>query len=233
MPSFTLHDRGVTAAMSSQIDACSGAIGLALLGRFRLMLADHEVTVPESAQRLLVLLALRGRPQTRMFLAGSLWPEKSDDRAAANLRSSLWRARLPGGQPLVVTSGSLVGLSSAVSLDIGEMEAAGWKLLAGSDAALPETRVRSLFFEELLPGWYDDWVILERERIGQIQRHFLEGLVDNLLEAQRYAEALDTALRLKAIDPGRERSQRVLIRVYEAEGSTLQAQRCRRECSVF
>jgi DNA-binding SARP family transcriptional activator len=207
-------------------DRRTGDVSLRLLGHFRLRYLDDEVTIPESAQRLLVLLALRARPQTRLFLAGNLWPEKTDERAAANLRSSLWRARIPDGPPLVVVKGSLLSLAPHVSVDVREMEDAGWALL--DQLALPALGDRrDLFFEELLPGWYDDWVILERERIGQLQLHFLEGLVDGLLALERYAEALDTALRLKAADPLRERSLRVLARVYDAEGSPHLAKRCR------
>ena len=37
---------------------------------------------------------------------------------------------------------------------------------------------------DLLPGWYDDWVIFERERIRQWLLHALEGLSRRLALVQ-------------------------------------------------
>jgi DNA-binding SARP family transcriptional activator len=85
---------------------------------------------------------------------------------------------------------------------------------------------RNRFLEDLLPGWYDDWVIFERERIFQLRMHFLEAFIDALVRAGRHAAALDTAFRLIAADPLRERSFAALSRVYEAEGSLHRARAC-------
>jgi two-component SAPR family response regulator len=71
----------------------------------------------------------------------------------------------------------------------------------------------------LLPGWYDDWVVLERERLAQLQARFLETLVTALVEVRELTHALDHAVRLVQADPLRERSQLCLLRVYAAEGS--------------
>lgn len=206
-------------------------VALHLLGGFQLFVDQRAVCITESVQRLLVFLALRQRPQKRLLVAGSLWPEKSDDRAAANLRSALWRSRVGGAPPLVIGQGSLISLSPLVEVDARHMEATGWALVKGQIASLVGGTVRELFFEDLLPGWYDDWVILERERLNQLRLHFLEALIAALLRGQRHAEALDAALRLVAIDPLRERSQTTLLRVYEAEGSLHQARQYRSACA--
>ena len=49
------------------------------------------VDVTPSAQRLLAFIALSPRGVDRAFLAFQLWPEHSEQRAKANLRSALWR----------------------------------------------------------------------------------------------------------------------------------------------
>lgn len=70
----------------------SCATSLSLLGEFRLGLPGaHHVPVSMGAQRLLVLLALRNRPVKRSVVAGTLWPEASQDRAYAALRAALAR----------------------------------------------------------------------------------------------------------------------------------------------
>jgi DNA-binding SARP family transcriptional activator len=154
-------------------------------------------------------------------VAGTLWPEKSEARACANLRSALWRAQRSDGSSPIIADGPLLRLSPAVELDTRTFETVGWSVVADPSVACCVDR--RLFFRELLPASYDDWVILERERLSLLGLHFLEATVDGLATAGRSAEALDTALRLVAADPLRERSQLLLIRVLVSEGSHLRA----------
>ncbi|HSK92553.1 MAG TPA: hypothetical protein VLA76_00690, partial [Candidatus Angelobacter sp.] len=69
------------------------AIRLHLLGSFRLTIGGTEASINHPAQRLLVLLALRRNRLLRSVAAGLLWLDLSEERAAANLRSVLWRLR--------------------------------------------------------------------------------------------------------------------------------------------
>jgi DNA-binding SARP family transcriptional activator len=104
------------------------------------------------------------------------------------------------------------------------MESHGWRLVEGRAAPALSREDGRQFFDDLLPGWYDDWVIFERERLSELRLHFIEALVDELLRARRNTEALDAALRLVAADPARPRSVTTLGRVYEAEGSERRAE---------
>jgi DNA-binding SARP family transcriptional activator len=89
-------------------------------------------------------------------------------------------------------------------------------------------------FDDLLPGWYDDWVLLERERLAELQVHVLDVLVDELSAAGDHSQAINLGLRLVALDPLRERSQLALIDAYLAEGSFGRAQRQHRAfCDVL
>ena len=203
---------------------CRGHACLNLLGGFSLLVDGAARDVPEGCQRLLVYLALRDRPQCRSVVAATLWPEKSDARASANLRSALWRLPAPDGFPLVACEGTTLQLAEHVEVDVRRAEAAGWALVRGDESVLGQLNT-SLFLGELLPGWYDDWVIFERERLAQLEFHFLEALSDLLLRADRIAEALDVALRLVAADPLREGSQRALLAVYRADRNVGQAYR--------
>lgn len=199
-------------------------ISLELLDGFRLTVGDEVVDVADSTQRLVALLALRDRPLCRSLVAGTLWPEKPDTRASANLRSSLWRLNGACRAPMVVCTGSSLMLSPEVSLDVADLEGQGWALVNGDTEAVAD-RVCDWFSKELLPGWYDDWVIIQRERLGQLQIHFLEALVHRLRERGDFARAIDQAMRLVAIDPFRERSQLAFIQALIDEGSWGRAQR--------
>jgi DNA-binding SARP family transcriptional activator len=109
-------------------------------------------------------------------------------------------------------------LHPEVSVDVRLVERQGWALLNGSVGGTSDLRT-DWFSKELLPGWYDDWVIVERERLGQLQIRFLEALVHHLRQLGEYARAIDHGMRLVAIDPLRERSQLALIQALIDEGS--------------
>lgn len=200
------------------------ASNLRLLGGFSLQVDGDPIAIPESCRRLLALLAVHGGRQSRTIVAASLWPERSDERAFANLRSSLWRVPRAGQSSLVDVSGHDLAISPRVSVDIDQAERLGWSLVRDRKASV-DGHERSLFFEELLPGWYEDWVIIARERLNQLRLHFLDALATMLIDTDQLADALDVALRLVALDPLRERSQRTLLSVYRAEGSRGQAVR--------
>jgi len=198
---------------------------LRLLGGFHIVARETSLDLCDSAQRVIVYLALHRGPQPRAVVAGNLWPEKTDARAGANLRSSLWRLRAPDDVVLVEADGPTLMLARELRVDVDEVQEAGWALL---ERPSPETAGRldsEALFADMLPGWYDDWVMIERERLMQLRLHFTEAFVAVLIGAERHAQAVDTAIRLLAIDPLRERSHLALIAAYVAEGNRCNAQR--------
>jgi DNA-binding SARP family transcriptional activator len=78
---------------------------------------------------------------------------------------------------------------------------------------------------DLLPGWYDDWVIFERERIRQRFLHALEVLSRRLAEVGRCAEAVEAAISAVSADPLRESANKVLIEAHLAEGNLVEGRR--------
>ena len=90
---------------------------LHLLHGFTLKVGWRSVPLMWSSQRLVALLALREQPPSRAYVAGTLWPETSDTRANANLRSSLWRVQQACGK-LVVSSSQRLCLAPGVVVDL-------------------------------------------------------------------------------------------------------------------
>jgi DNA-binding SARP family transcriptional activator len=197
-----------------------------LMGGFAIVHAGRPVDIPDAARRLVAYLALEERPRERAFVASMLWPDKPEARASANLRSALWRLRTPAGVELIRFHRSALELAPNVRVDVRELQRLGWGLVHAElpgDAACEADR--NAFVTELLPGWYDDWVIVQRERLTQLQLHFMEALTNALVHLGRVPDALDIAIQLVAADPLREGSQRALLRVYCVEGSLGQARR--------
>jgi DNA-binding SARP family transcriptional activator len=197
---------------------------LSLLRSFELRHDGEPVDLPLSGQRVIALLALRDRPVLRAHAAGTLWPETSEDRAAASLRSALWRLGQTAGS-LVEARATHLRLSPTVAVDVRSMTEVARCLIDRST----DIDVRELFgvslSGELLPDWYDDWVLTDRERLRQLRLHALESLCDRLTEAGELGAALGAGLAAVAAEPLRESAHRVLIRVHLAEGNHAEAVR--------
>jgi DNA-binding SARP family transcriptional activator len=197
-------------------------IRLALLEGFQLTVDGHTTEVVFSAQRLLAFLALQERPVLRMYVAASLWMDKSDERAAANLRAALWRLRRPGLTLVDATSNHL-RISPEVSVDVREAVDRARRLL-DPDADVPDSDYDAFILGgDVLPDWYDDWVSIERERLRQLRLHALEALCTRLTRAGRVAEAVDVGIAAVAAEPLRESANRVLMLAHLAEGNRAEA----------
>jgi DNA-binding SARP family transcriptional activator len=79
--------------------------------------------------------------------------------------------------------------------------------------------------EELLPDWYDDWLLLERERLRQVRLHGLEALCVRLTHLGRYSQAIEAGLLAVEEEALRESSQRALIAAHVSEGNLAEAVR--------
>lgn len=195
---------------------------LSLLGGFSLHNAGAPA--PGTSRRLVALVALHG-PVSREEAAEALWPEAPRDRAAARLRTSLWRLRRCGGQPVLHSAGELLSLTPETVVDLHEWSTLATQVLERPDTAEAVTLAKLEPAGELLPGWYDDWVLRERERIRQLALHVLEVAAGHLLRIGRHAAALELALAAVRRDPSRESAHRLAIEVHLAEGNHGEAYR--------
>jgi DNA-binding SARP family transcriptional activator len=198
---------------------------LHLFGGPYLSLTGRRREVPEGSKRLLVFVALHRGPIERRLAAGSLWPVNDDLRASGNLRSALWRLRTVGLDVVTADKWSL-RLSNGVAVDLHELNDWAARLIRGvprhDDLTLPPEWPAAL---DLLPGWYDDWVLMERERLRQRVLHALEALSRLLTGQGRHAEAVDAAMAVVTTEPLRESAQRVLIEAHLAEGNWVEGRR--------
>ena len=192
-------------------------IHVRLLGSFALICQGKEVSVPMSAQRVIAFIALQRRPLLRRFVAGSLWLDSSEAHAQASLRSALWRLNRCGLNPVHVDDQRL-RLDDHVEVDLYQAEATARFALAGSSVEELEIDPTTLG-TDLLPDWYDDWTLLEREGYRQLRLQALDTLCEQLVRAGRLNDALAAGLTAVAGDPLRESGHRALVRVYLAAGN--------------
>jgi DNA-binding SARP family transcriptional activator len=211
-----------TRPASSHRIAARSHVSLSLLGGFEMRSRGRLIVVPLSVERLLAFVSLQNRPVNRSFVAGTLWPETTDARAAANLRSALWRLRRlsPG---LLETSATHIRLGTGARVDAHDLAASLWRILDPSQEPGIGHLARVCAPAELLPGWYEEWVLVERERLRQLRLHALETLCDRLTEDRRFGPAVEAGLTAVQEEPLRESAQRALIRAYLAEGNAAEA----------
>ena len=205
------------------------AVRLCLLGGFDLEINHLTVELPHSAQRLLALLALRPHALQRAFLAGNLWLDTSERRAAGNLRSAVWRTRQLN-YPIVVVGQGTLRLEPHVTVDIRLARETAYRWLAGQPTPRDVSAASSPLRADLLPDWYDEWVVDERDEFRQLRLHALEEMTQRLIAMNRFGEALVAAMEAAREDPLRESAQRALIDVHLAEGNMGEAVRQLRRC---
>lgn len=183
-----------------------------------------RLDVPQGSKRLLALLSLRRGPVKRPYAAGVLWPHGGEERAAGNLRSALWRLRRADIDVVVADKWTL-GLAATVAVDVEHIGDWARRLTHGlaepDDLTLTRNVTGAL---DLLPGWYDDWAIIERERTRQRVLHALEAMSRKLTELRRYADAVEVAAVAVAAEPLRETAQRVLLEAHLSEGNRAAAE---------
>lgn len=179
--------------------------------------------LPLSAQRLLAFVALHDRPLLRPYVAGSLWLDSSEGRAYANLRSALWRLHRSGHQ-LVECVGQRLRLDANLVVDLHEAEVFAQCAVSCAFDEIPAGKLAALE-SDLLPDWYDDWIVLERERFRQLRLRALDTLCERLTDAGRLDAALDLGLAAVAGEPLRESSHRAVMRVHLADGNVAEAVR--------
>ena len=181
--------------------------------------------VPNGSMRLLAFVAIRRRRVHRCHAAGTLWPSATEERSSGNLRTALWRLRRAGIDVLATDKWTLT-VRTDVSVDIDLMDSWATRIIEGTaielDCSVLRTCADAL---DLLPGWYDDWVLMERERLRQRVLHALEVLCDRLVRARRFGDAVEAAMLAITAEPLRESAQKALIEAHVAEGNVAEAHR--------
>ena len=203
------------------------AVTLQLLDRFCFSVDGGARQLGPTLERLLAFLAVHSWP-SRYVIAGVLWPDRHDDAALAALRTAVWR--LQRQAPGAVNAGArTLALSPGVRVDLHDYVTWAQRVLhdpttIGDDDLEPPSGT------DLLPGWYDEWLESERQRLHQLRVHALETAADEHLARDRPGQALATAFAALRTDPLRESTHRLVVRIHLAEGNISAALQQYRAC---
>lgn len=177
---------------------------------------------------LLACLALNGErpPVTREHLADLLWPDSSPEAARHSLRQSVASLRrhleppgTPRGSVLIAHGHQSLSLNpEAVTVDTIAFEkairsAAQLKGKPGERSAL-ETALE-ICRGELLDGYFDDWVLAERQRLNALFLSALQTVITLCRQQNENETALRFALQYAALSPLEEDPQATAITLYQ------------------
>jgi DNA-binding SARP family transcriptional activator len=202
------------------------SLRVTLLGGFEARLASGApLSLPaRKAQALLAYLAIRpGQCHARNKLAALLWGDKSDSQARDGLRHALLALRraLAGAKPPAMRiEGQTVAMDPAgVEVDVAAFEG---HVAEGTPQALEQAA--ELYRGDLLLGstvnepLFEDWLVAERERLREMALEALARLLAHQTRGASTERAIQTAVRLLALDPLQEAVHRSLMRLYARQG---------------
>lgn len=176
---------------------------------------------------LLAYLSLEGST-SRSKLAGLLWPESTESTARNNLAQALRRLKQAAGAE-VVRGGDVLELLG-LTVDVALLQVAHF---AGRHQELAEAR------GVLLEGCdyddcpdFDDWLLVQREKLAELRRMSLAALSDGLEQAGQYLEALAYAERLLEQDLLSEAAHRRVMRLLYLSGDRPAALRAYERCQT-
>jgi DNA-binding SARP family transcriptional activator len=187
----------------------------------------RQIDLPAGPKNLISLLALHGRC-ARIHAAATLWPDCTDDVAAARLRAVLWRLRHRhvGVPPLLEIGDSSLALTDEVDVDVDRFRDGAELLIRDPDncsAEAEEAADAVLHSAELLPGWYDDWVLAARERLQYLRLGALDALAARRRRQHRTHETLEAARAAISIEPLHESAHRTVVRTHLDNGDIVEA----------
>lgn len=170
---------------------------------------------------LFAYLVLNRRAHPREELIERFWPEDEYESARQKLRLALFSIRKEIGD--VLTADRLaVHVADGVSLvcDYADLRHALRRAKAlerDERAALLQLSLRS-YEGPLMPGYYDDWVVSERDRFETELADALRHLAQHHTDAGRWADALAVVQRLIALEPYGEAGHILYLRSLAAIG---------------
>ena len=201
-------------------------VRIALLGGLDVVSpSGQQLMLPSrKAQALLAYLAFQpGQFHLRDGLAALLWGDASDARARHSLRQALTdlrRAMTPTAPEILLERVEGVALNpAAVEVDVA-------RFVRLADEATPPSleAATELYRGNLLLGIrveqpaFEEWLTAQRERLKELALAALARLLAHQSKAGSVEPAIQTAVKLLALDPTQEAVHRMLMRLYARQG---------------
>lgn len=219
-------------------------------GHFQMLCDSDPMPLGRNGKALTILkylLANRGRPVSQDHLMGWLWPESNLKKARWSLNSAIHGLRklLSGCQSSSVSvnyvslEDGYYRLSSSVRVtsdveEFDECHRRGRHLEKNDQmrkAAIEYEKAIELYRGDyLVEDLYEDWTMVERERLSNAYMDILGRLAVHYMEVEQHQESIRTCYRVLEKDRCHEDSYRLLMRCYARLGLRARALHQYRMC---
>lgn len=207
-----------------------------LLGGAQAHMGDRTLTrfrTHKTGALFFYLAFYREQAHSREVLAELIWPDNEAEAQRSSLRVALHSLRgqleppgIPQGSVLFAPRGQAQLSPQAVMTDVAAFEA---QVRVAEQATDPGARVAALTMAlqqargELLPGYYDAWILPERERLDGMRLSLLQQLMEIMQQAGEWNHAIAYAQQAAALAPLQEEPHTALIRLYLAANRRVEA----------
>jgi DNA-binding SARP family transcriptional activator len=230
------------ARASPAVTTAAPRLRLYLLGPFCVESEKGPIRLPtRKVESLLAYLALHPESNAREKLAALFWGDSPDTQARGSLRKALTLLREHLSKDIVIADRESIRLNpdTALRVDalefekIAHSESPGESLLSEIENLQSQRDFQSaiaLYRGDLLPDFYDDWILTERERFRALYLNALLRLVQELRTRSEYDRAIEYAQKALATDPANEHAHRHLMFCFVATGNRQAALEQYRRC---
>jgi DNA-binding SARP family transcriptional activator len=235
---------------SQRLDAARTVLRARFFGHFELLCEGEPLQLGRNGKALSILkylLANRSRPVSQDHLMGWLWPESSLKKARWSLNSAVHGLRKildgcpssGGAVTYVLLEEGYYRLSPEVRIatdvvEFDELYERGRGLeranRADASAVLYEEAVGLYRGDYLIEDLYEDWTMVERERLRNACVDMLDRLAVHYLEGERPRDSMRCCYMALEKDRCHEHSHRILMRCYGRLGQRDRALRQYRLC---
>jgi len=208
-----------------------------LLGEFRVYRGEERIELPTKPIKSLLayLLTHRERGFPPEMLAGTFWGEYSEEKARGSLNNALSVLRRTLPEESIIAEYGAVRFNPEIDfwLDVAEFER---ELVEGRRAKRPQDkldhlqRAVELYRGDFMEGFYDDWLLLEQERLRELYLEALKELAQCHKALKEYDRAIRCCKLILGRSPLREEVHRELMYLHYISGdrtaALLQYERC-------
>jgi DNA-binding SARP family transcriptional activator len=193
------------------------------------------------------LMLHRHQLHSREAMAALLWPECSTVKSKKNLRQALWQLQSAlagftknGKCELLKIDAESIHMNGdkSMTVDVSVFEHAYEQVCGIASKALDAGQAKvlqraiDLYRGDLLEGCYEDWCLVERERLQNWYLIMLEKLVCYSRKVREYTRAVESGEKILRLDRAHERTYRQLMRVFYESGNRTAALRQYDRCKA-
>jgi predicted ATPase/DNA-binding SARP family transcriptional activator len=163
------------------------------LGKFDIRIDGAPIEIrSRKAQSLLAYLLMHtGSQHRREKIAGILWPDSDESLARSKLRYALWQLRNAISDQYILADKISLAFNQGTDywFDCAEFDNKSAEQLSSEELRY----VVALYQGEFLPGFYEDWILLTRDRLQASYEQKIARLLQRLCSESRWDEIPDWA----------------------------------------